>query len=67
MKERFGDKLTFSERNKTNESEYVLAKNDRILADCLEAMSNSTGIEESITVKNIGKMIGRSISAMIKA
>ena len=30
-------------------------------------MSNSTGIEESITVKNIGKMIGRSISAMNKA
>eukprot|EP00111_Clytia_hemisphaerica_P012198 TCONS_00035810-protein len=36
------------------------------MSDCLNAMSNSTGIEESISVKNIGKMIGRSISSMNK-
>lgn len=61
LKEKFGDKLMFLQRGKGNESEYVLAKSDRIMSDCLEAMSNSTGIEESISVKNIGRMIGRSI------
>ncbi len=61
---KFGEKLTFIERNGVNESEFVLVDNDIIMSDCLKAMSLSEGIEDSITVKNVGKLIGRSLISM---
>ena len=36
-------------------------KNNRFLSDCINAVCDSQGIEDSISIKHIRKMIGQSI------
>ena len=62
LKKRFGDKLKYvksSFPSSSKKSEYVISA--ELISDCINAAKHGQGIEQFITIRNVGKMISESI------